>query len=639
MTEPTSTDSVPWCTQKDAPNVPPLENVEYTCNLPLTRALYAPPPQTTETALLLDPIVRIDNISYTYKGNGQRQPVHALRDVSLEVTAGEYIAIIGHNGSGKSTLARHLNGLLLPDQGEVWVKQWNTRQKECLREIRTTVGMVFQSPDNQIVATIVEEDVAFGPENLGLEHAEIVNRVNWALGQVAMTELRQRAPHLLSGGQKQRVCIAGVIAMQPEVLVLDEATAMLDPQGRREVLAIAHRFNREHGTTVVAITHFMHEAVDADRIIVMAGGRVAMQGTPREIFARQRELQALHLEVPPLTQLSAALHERFPDFPPVLVTAAEITEAVRLRQKSRQPRPPSPPESEPGAPSEPEHAAENMISVEHLTHDYMRGTPLEVRALHDINLHVGRGEIVGMIGHTGSGKSTVVQHLNALLRPQGGSVVVLGMDTADPATDVTAVRRRVGLVFQFPEAQLFEQYVGDDVAFGPRKMGLSPEQVREQVRRAMEAMGLGFEEYKDRQTLGLSGGERRRVALAGVTALEPEVLVLDEPTAGLDPQGRKALMQRILDFHQMGATLVMVSHNMEELAEVCDRIYAIAEGRTVMEGTPEEIFSDPAVLHDMGLDVPEITSLAAHLRDQGLIASGTLTTVADVARAVADALE
>ena len=239
-------------------------------------------------------ILRIEKLHHTYNSASTR-PVQALRDVTLTIHKGEYVAILGHNGSGKSTLARHLNGLLAPTQGDVWVKGWNTKDQAAMRNIRSTVGMVFQTPDNQIVATIVEEDVAFGPENLGVPQQEMVQRVHDALEQVGMWDFRHRAPHLLSGGQKQRICIAGVLAMQPEVLVLDESTAMLDPQGREEVLAIAHRLNREQGVTVVAITHFMQEAVNADRVIVMAEGQIVMEGAPRELFRQADQLRALHL--------------------------------------------------------------------------------------------------------------------------------------------------------------------------------------------------------------------------------------------------------------------------------------------------------------------------------------------------------
>lgn len=578
------------------------------------------------------PIIRIENLYHTYNAGSDRA-VQALRAVNLTIQPGEYVAILGHNGSGKSTLARHLNGLLLPATGEVWVKAWNTKDQSALRAIRSTVGMVFQTPDNQIVATIVEEEVAFGPENLGVPRAAMVERVNWALDQVDMWEFRHRAPHLLSGGQKQRVCIAGVLAMKPEVLVLDESTAMLDPLGRAEVVAVAHRLNREQGVTVVAITHFMEEAVNADRVIIMAGGQIVLQGTPRDLFRQADQLRDLHLDIPPITELALALHAHHPTFPPDVLTAAEFSEALQrqvggMRNEELGMRNDAPQE----APRYPllatRHTDTPVIQLDHVVHDYMRDTPLQVRALHDINLTIHQGEIVGIIGHTGSGKSTVIQHMNGLLRPHSGQVVILGQDVSQNAVDLRTLRQQVGLVFQFPEAQLFERYVGDDIAYGPRNLKLSREQVRERVRRAMTAVGLGFAEFKDRMTFGLSGGQMRRVALAGVLALEPTVLVLDEPTAGLDPTGRQQLMDHILALHKQGTTLVIISHNMDELAAICDRIYVLAHGRTVMDGTPGQVFAQVEQLQALGLGVPAVTSLFHELAKAQIIpVTATVTTL------------
>lgn len=580
----------------------------------------------TTLFVFMAPIVRIENLHYTYQHEGRA--VQALRGIDLTIEQGEYIVLLGHNGSGKSTLAKHLNALLTPTQGDVWVNGWNTKDRSHLRDIRSTVGMVFQQPDNQIVATIVEEDVAFGPENLGIERREIQRRVDWSLERVDMLPFRHRAPHLLSGGQKQRVCIAGALAMQPAVLVLDEATAMLDPLGRKEVLAIARRLNQEQGVTIVAVTHFMREAIEADRVIVLHEGRIAMQGAPRAIFQQHDFLRSLGLDVPYVSELAQALHRRFPFFPPDLLTPAEVAEAVvaccdgGVSQRAREGK-----RKEQGVETEQERRVSPalpssqppLLSLRRVAHYYMRGTPLEVKAIEDINIEVHRGEIVGIIGHTGSGKSTAIQHFNGLLKAHEGDVLVLGQNLADPAVDLRGVRRAVGLVFQMPEAQLFEQYVGDDIAYGPRKQGLSPEEVRARVRKAMEAVGLPFEEFKDRITFSLSGGQMRRVAIAGVLALEPQVLVLDEPTAGLDPQARCQLMRHILDLHKQGVTLVIISHNMEELAEICDRIYVIAEGRTVMEGTQAEIFGRAAALRAIGLDTPDMTQVAEALKAHGLL--------------------
>ncbi|MBI3958703.1 MAG: energy-coupling factor transporter ATPase [Chloroflexi bacterium] len=279
-----------------------------------------------------------------------------------------------------------------------------------------------------------------------------------------------------------------------------------------------------------------------------------------------------------------------------------------------------------------ERKGDLLIEAEGLSHAYMLDTPLEVQAISDIDIAVHRGEIVGVIGHTGSGKSTAIQHFNGLLRAHGGTMRVLGQDLRDPKVDVKAIRRRVGLVFQQPEAQLFERYVGDDVAFGPRNLKLSKEEVRARVRRAMQAVDLGFEEFKDRMTFTLSGGEKRRAALAGVLALEPEVLVLDEPTAGLDPVGRAHLLRRILALHESGVTLVLISHNMEELAQLCDYIYVIADGRTVMDGPPAAIFGQAEKLRELHLDVPTVTEVINRLEEMGLVE--TETTIFTVEQAV-----
>jgi len=272
------------------------------------------------------PIIRVENLYFAYNAESEN-PIVALRDINLEIERGEYMVIIGHNGSGKTTLAKHLNALLMPTKGDVWVKGMNTKDPSHLREIRSTVGMVFQVPDDQFAATVVEEDVAFGLENLGVPHEEIRERVDWALEIVDMLPFRNRAPHLLSAGQKQRVAIAGVMAMKPECLVLDESTTLLDPAGRREVLEVVRRLNGE-GITVVAITHFMHEAVWADRVIVLERGRIVMEGPPREVFCQVETLRALQLDIPQVTELAYELHRRRSNFPVDLLTVEEMVEEV-----------------------------------------------------------------------------------------------------------------------------------------------------------------------------------------------------------------------------------------------------------------------------------------------------------------------
>lgn len=256
--------------------------------------------------------------------------VRAINDVSFEIERGSFVAVIGRNGSGKSTLAKNINALLVPTGGVLWVNGYDTASDEFIWDIRRSAGMVFQNPDNQLVSSIVEDDVAFGPENLGIEPAEIRKRVDDALKAVNMYDFRKKGPHLLSGGQKQRVAIAGVVAMKPECIVLDEPTAMLDPKGRKEVMNIARSLNKE-GITVVLITHFMEEAARADRIIIMDRGEIVMQGTPREVFVRSGELRRINLDVPMSVELIDALRQRGIDVPEGIITKKELAEFIRSR--------------------------------------------------------------------------------------------------------------------------------------------------------------------------------------------------------------------------------------------------------------------------------------------------------------------
>ena len=282
-------------------------------------------------------VIRLEGVSFTYeelpegtseasaRASGVKMAVDGL---DLEIYDGECVAVLGHNGSGKSTLAKLCNGILVPDYGDILVYDINTREEDRLLELRQKVGMVFQNPDNQIVATVVEEDVAFGLENNGVEPAQIRVRIDDALRAVNMSEFAHKAPHMLSGGQKQRVAIAGVLAMKPDVIILDESTAMLDPSGRREVMNTVHRLNDEEGISVVIITHYMGEAATADYVVVMDEGRIAMQGTPREIFSRVEEMQALHLDVPQVTLLANMLRQKGLDIPEGILTKEELAEAL-----------------------------------------------------------------------------------------------------------------------------------------------------------------------------------------------------------------------------------------------------------------------------------------------------------------------
>jgi energy-coupling factor transporter ATPase len=268
------------------------------------------------------------------------------------------------------------------------------------------------------------------------------------------------------------------------------------------------------------------------------------------------------------------------------------------------------------------------LHVQDLHHTYLQGTPFEAVSLQGIDLEVFEGEIVSIIGPTGSGKSTLVQHFNALIKPQRGKVTVLGRNLSDEGLDIKWLRGHVGMIFQSPEQQLFEQYVGDDIAFGPRNFGLDRQEVRRRVMKAMQTVGLDFEGFKDRLTFSLSGGEMRKVAIAGVLALEPSVLVFDEPTCGLDPATSDEFLSKIAELRdEEGSTIVLVSHDMESVARLSDRIYVVVEGRTVLDGTPREVFSQTALLRTNGLDAPQITQVMGGLHDRGLDVRNDLLSV------------
>ena len=282
----------------------------------------------------MEPIIRLENVSFSYKIN-ENTTVPVLKEISLSFFPGEYVAIIGHNGSGKSTLSKHLNGILQPEKGDVWVQGLNTKDAQNKKSIRKAVGMVFQHPDNQIVATIVEEDVAFGLENMGVPREEMKKRIDEALSVVKMSEFRKRPPHHLSGGQKQRVAIAGVLAMQPDCIVFDEATSMLDSFGRVEVLQVMKKMNSV-GMTIVTVTHRMSEAAEADRIVVVENGEIVMDGPPREIFQHKKQLEELQLDVPAASQMAEQIHEQIKDFSEYIIQEDELINEVKRIQGAKE---------------------------------------------------------------------------------------------------------------------------------------------------------------------------------------------------------------------------------------------------------------------------------------------------------------
>ena len=617
-------------------------------------------------------IIRALKLGYDYKrytDDEQELKVRAVDGVDLDVEAGEFIAILGHNGSGKSTFAKHINALLLPSEGAMFIDGVDTNHEPELWRIRQKAGMVFQNPDNQIISTVVEDDVAFGPENLGVPQDQIWARMEESLKKVGMYAYREKSPNRLSGGQKQRVAIAGIVAMRPKIIIFDEPTAMLDPNGRKDVLAVAHELCRTEKVTIILITHYMEEVIGADRVFVMDGGRVALSGTPREVFSRVEELKRLRLDVPDVTDLAYALKKKGLPFPDGILTREEFRTAVREnrilparaetespaavrrtfaeRTTQRSAKPEFAEASEPGTldkshehtaepafacdisknPSNVRQEGETLLELENVTFAYSLGTAYETKALDDISLKIPKGQFIGVIGHTGSGKSTLIQHFNGLMRPTAGRVLFEGKDIWEKGYDLRKLRTRVGMVFQFPESQLFETDVLTDCAFGPKNQGFSVEEAKEKAKAALHIVGIGEELYTA-SPFELSGGQKRRVAIAGILAMEPDILILDEPTAGLDPKGRDEILGRVRDFHNdHGITIVLVSHSMEDVAAYADRLVVVHEGKIAFDDTPANVFSRYRELESMGLAAPQITYLMNELAEDGFAVDTSADTV------------
>lgn len=547
-------------------------------------------------------MVRFTDVSFAYKSD--HREIQAIQDLSLTVGQGSHVAIIGHNGSGKSTFARLCNALILPDQGQISLGGLTASSMEAVYEIRRICGMVFQNPDDQIVASSLEEDVAFGPENLGLPTPEIQARVQDALARVGLSEYARKSPQNLSGGQKQKLSVAGVLAMHPDCLVLDESTSMLDPQAALELMDFVTELCRKEGLTLINITHNMEEALRADQVFVMSQGRIVLAGSPREVFAQPGRLAQENLVLPFYLALYQSLLASVPDLPYPENPADLAASLADLLQPLEQaqidclccPRPGQ--AKSPNSPSQ----AERLIEIKDLSYTYNAKSSRAQKVLHEINLQINRGEILVLCGHSGSGKSTLISHLNGIYKAQEGWVKVLDYDSRNKE-DLVKIRQLVGLVFQYPEKQLFAETVAEDIAFGLRQQKLPEEEIQARIQEVTALVDLD-PDLLERSPFELSGGQQRRVAIAGVLAMQPEVLVLDEPAAGLDPLARQTMLDEIKSLNSKGKTIVMVTHNMEDAAYLADRIAVMAHGKILAVDKPEAIFGQPELLASSGLALP-----------------------------------
>ena len=562
-----------------------------------------------------------------------------LRGVDIHVNPGDFVAVLGANGSGKSTFAKHINAILTPEEGTLYVNDLCAGEPDNTLAIRQSAGLVFQNPDNQIISNVVEEDVAFGPENLGVPPEQIRERVTQSLNAVDMLEYREHSPGKLSGGQKQRVAIAGILAMHPKCIVMDEATAMLDPIGRRSVHEIVKKLHVQEKMTVLWITHHMEEVTDADYMYVMSQGRVALEGTPEQIFRQSQKLQECRLEMTMPGQVAQRLCARGITLSKDAWNAQALCHEIAQRYRNsasgskqleadsetadpkrtvdEEKRVDTAKSAGSGKGPVPDVAAP-LLSLQGVQHVYGVGSGYETTALRGITLQVFAGEFIGVAGHTGSGKSTLMQVIGGLEKPTQGDVLYRGQEIYEKKVSRKERCSDIGFVFQYPEHQLFEVTVLEDVAFGPRNQGLNREQARQRAVDALELVGVR-EDLWEMAPFTLSGGQKRRVAIAGVLAMQPSVLILDEPTAGLDPAGREEMLELLRRLHEeQGMTILLVSHSMDDIAGYAERLWVMKKGKLVYDGGVRQAFSDRDRVHALGLDVPQCTGLMYGLRQENV---------------------
>lgn len=522
----------------------------------------------------------------------------AVKDVDFLADKGEMIAILGRNGSGKSTFARHLNGLLAPHEGTVIIGGRDLTKVSGLTAIRRQVGMVFQNPDNQIVGNTLAEDIGFGLENLGIESHDIWDKIDEMLELTGLAAYKYSNTSRISGGQKQRLAIASAMAMSPECIVLDEATSMLDPQGAKDMLNLVLKLNREKKITVIMVTHKISEALMTDRVYILDNSRIVAHGVPGDVLSDVERIKTYGLEIPVRMKNEAGI--------PIDICSEYKKKQLQICQKVG---------------PEADHVIDHgntlkdlkkcIIELQKVSYSYVNGNE-SFKALSNIDLKIYEGQVLAVIGQTGSGKSTLLQMINKLIVPQSGKVYLYETDVQS-VRNIKEIRRRIGYVFQFPESQLFESTVLKDVMYGPVNFGMSKSDAEQSARNALKLVGVP-EKYEDYSPFELSGGLKKRVAIAGILAYEPDILILDEPACGLDGESKEQLWNLIRTLNrEKNVTIILVSHDMEDVYEMSERVLLMDHGKVVYDGGTGEFFDDGHLLERYGIETPDGVKMRQNL--------------------------
>jgi energy-coupling factor transport system ATP-binding protein len=552
------------------------------------------------------PLIDISNLSYTYP-NG----VAALKGINLKVYPGEFIAVVGPNGAGKTTLCLHLNGVIPVSlggemRGKVEVDGLDT-VNHAVHELAEKVGLVLQDPEAQLLSPTVRKEVAFAAENFAIPVDEIKRRMDWAFGIVRLKGIEDRPLPQLSGGQKQRVAIAAALTLQPKIMVLDEPTSQLDPLGTEEVFSVIHDLHRNHGITVVVVEHKSEYLAEfADRVVILDKGEKLLEGAPREVFSQTDLLRKLNIKLPEVTEVGAVLKKKGY----VKTIPISLDEATKSLQHIFADGLLKPKHIEWKSDIDEERAKDYALIIENLTYSYPNGW----LALKNINVKIRRGEFVALIGQNGAGKTTLVKNIIGLLRSKQGRIRVLDKEVSK--TTVAEIATKVGLVFQNPDYQLFRTSVEEELTFGPKNLGVPAAEIERRVTDALKSLTL--EKFRKIYPFSLSMGDRRRVTVAAVLAMGPEVLILDEPTTGQDYSGRYEIAEIGKRLNNEGKTIIMITHDMELVAKYATRTIVLGQGEVLLDDSTHNVFAQPDVLQSTYLKAPQITLLAQRLKSYGL---------------------
>jgi energy-coupling factor transporter ATP-binding protein EcfA2 len=564
--------------------------------------------------------IEYTGVTFTYLGYDKP----AVSDINLKIDEGTMTAIIGKLGSGKSTLLRMMNGLV-PNHfpgymtGKVLIDDIDTQTVE-VPVIAQKLNMVFDDPVLQIVSLTVFDDVMFGPANLGLSREEILNRISEALNTTRLTGYESRNPRTLSGGEQQLLAIAGVLAMRPKYLILDEPIAMLDPLGKQQVLTAVRKLHEETGLTVViaesgtdieSMMEFVNWAVILDQ------GRIVAEGEPKELFADQALVKKAGLRVPQVTELAYQFGNSINGTVPVTLDEGVdfINQQVTLPNLAMLP---TTIKTQPAPVS-----TEKVVSVSNLWHTFPG--PPSVDALQGINLEINKGEMIGLLGQNGSGKTTLSFHLVGALKPTNADAVirVAGLDVVN--TTQFDIIQHVNYVFQNPANQLFNETFEKEVEYGPVQLGLPPDEVERRAKNVLEKVGLGH--LWEQSTFNLPKSIETLLGLASVLSLDPDVLIVDEPTGGLDQETGQRVMDTLCELNQNGKTIIIITHDMALASRYTRRVIVLHQGKILIDGPTHEVFSKPEILSKTMLEPPQITRLSQRLMNKGF--PGDILTVED----------